>query len=497
MPRTAPQLSIALPPRRRSSLPAYQWLGDALRAEILAGRLRPGARIPATRDLARDYGLSRGTVVAAFEQLRAQGYVSGTPGSGTYVSDVLPDDLLHVRAPAAVSPLRPKTRTVARAASALTPFPDVAFRRTRAFRTDLPALNLFPTDVWAHLASRRLRRATSRQLLGCPPMGHRPLQEAVADYLRTSRGVNTSAEQVAIVSGTQEALDLVARLLLEPRDRVCMENPGYVGARLVFEAHGIGIVPLAVDGEGVQVPKRKLRAVKLAYVTPAHQFPLGVTMSLSRRLELLEWAHGAGAMVFEDDYDSEFRYSGRPLPALQGLDTHGVVLHSGTFSKVMFPALRLGYLVLPPDLVERFAAIKSVINRHAPVLEQTVLTDFITTGHFGRHVRRMREAYAERLQVLLTSARERLGGVLEISEIEAGLQIVGRLRGRHRDAEAVARAAAGHDVEITPLSRFALAPLPELDGAIHLGFAAVDPSEIRRGISDLATAIDGMGRRRR
>lgn len=318
-------------------------------------------------------------------------------------------------------------------------------------------------------------------------MGYSPLREAVAQYVGASRGVQCVPEQVAILSGVQEGLDLVARLFLNPGDRVCMENPGYPGAAIAFEAVGAKISTARVDDEGMQVRDASLRGVRLAYVTAGHQFPLGITMSLPRRLELLEWARKSGALIFEDDYDSEYRYSARPVPAMQGLDRNGLVLFAGSFSKVMFPSLRLGYLVIPPDLLDRFAAAISVTSRHAPLPEQAVLSDFITEGHFGRHLRRMREVYAERLGVLLESARQRLAGLLEISNIEAGLQTVGWLR-NGIDGETVATAAAKRGVEVIPLSWYSRGRLAR--EGLQLGFAAVDTREIRRGVQELAIALE-------
>jgi GntR family transcriptional regulator/MocR family aminotransferase len=492
---------LMLPPRDAAT-PAYRWLCTALRAEILEGRLRPGARLPATRDLAGQAGLSRGTIVSAFEQLKAEGYLEGSVGSGTYVNKVLPDELLHVRRKAGAppsldagvmgaggaGPLPPKRqRRVSGFGRRVTALPAYSVPPARAFRTDQPALDLFPTTLWAQIAARRLRRASTSLLLGCGPLGYRPLQEAVADYLTASRGVTCVPEQVAIVSGVQEALDLAARLLLEPGDRVCMEDPGYVGAARVFEACGSRIVTAPVDGEGMQVQGRRLRGVRLVYVTPAHQFPLGTSMSLPRRLQLLAWARSAGAVVFEDDYDSEYRYSGRPAPALQGIDHNELVLFAGSFSKVLFPSLRLGYLVMPADLVDRAAAAISITKRHTPLLEQAVLREFIAGGHFGRHVRRMREIYAERLSVLLECARQRLAGLLEISGVEAGLQTAGWLCGGI-DGESVARAAAERAVEVTPLSRYSRGRLAR--EGLQLGFAAVDTHEIRRGAQELAVALE-------
>ena len=368
MPKQSSSFALALPPRDGNT-PAAQWLCGVLRHEILDGRLQPGSRLPSSRDLARQQGLSRGTVVSAFDQLRSEGYVQGSTGSGTYVSKVLPDELLQVRQRSAAPRERatiPPRRRLSGFATAATLFPGLAAVPTRAFRTHLPALDLFPTSLWAQLAGRRLRRATTNLLLGCSPMGYRPLQSAVAEYLVASRGVKCVPDQVVIVSGTLEALDLAAHLFLDRGDRVCVENPGYVGARRAFEAVGARVSGIDIDEGGATIPPARLADVRLAYLTPGHQFPLGVCMSLSRRLAMLEWARRTGAILFEDDYDSEYRYAGKPVPALQGLDRHGVVLFAGSFSKVLFPGLRLGYLIVPADLVERVTAVQS-IRRSLPM----------------------------------------------------------------------------------------------------------------------------------
>jgi len=305
--------------------------------------------------------------------------------------------------------------------------------------------------------------------------------------------VKCSAEQVLIVSGAQEALDRTARVLLNPGEPVWMEEPGYPGAAVVFHAAGAKICPVPVDEEGLDWERglRRHSRARLVYVTPAHQFPLGVTMSLRRRLALLEWARRSGTLIFEDDYDSEYRYSARPIPALQGLDPSGVVIFAGSFSAVLFPALRLGYLVVPAEMVDVFAAAESVSTHHPPLLEQAVLCDFISEGHFARHIRRMRELYAERLAVLLDGAREKLSGLLEISHVEAGLETVGWLQDSISE-ERAARAAAERDVEVAPLSRYASGRARK--NALVLGFAAVDAKEIRRGVGELATILEAMRR---
>src|SRR5580765_204079 len=482
---TAFSLSLPAPPARGN---LYRWLYAELRGAILDGRLRPGSRLPATRDLASAYRLSRSTIVTAFEQLKSEGYVEGRSGSGTYVSEVLPEHLLDVRGPKPEKRLPHRRIALSAYARRLQPFRGTAVRPMRAFRPNQPALDLFPTDLWAQVAARRLRRVSANLLAGGEALGYRPLREAVAAYLNSSRGVKCTAEQVLILSGAQEALDRTARILLNPGESVWMEEPGYPGAGVVFRALGAQIRRVPVDSEGLslEIGKKRWRAPRLVYVTPGHQFPLGVTMSLRRRLALLEWARRSGVLIFEDDYDSEYQYAGRPVPAMQGLDRSGVVIFAGSFTAVLFPALRLGYLVVPEEMVDVFAAAESVSTHHPPLLEQAVLCDFITEGHFARHIRRMREIYAERLQELLDSAKEKLSGALEISNVEAGLQTVGWLR-PGLSGEKIANLAAVRDVEVVPLSRYA-SGRPRREGLI-LGFAAVDPKELRRGVDELAKIL--------
>lgn len=487
-------LSELVLPVRDSGQSASRWLYESLRVAILEGRLGPGTRLPATRDLARQYRLARGTIVNAFDQLKSEGYIQGSVGSGTYVNKILPEELLHValRESTALAVRHEQRRKLSDYARRVKLFPNFEIRPSRAFRTNMPALDLFPTTLWAQVAARRLRRISASLLLGCGSMGYPPLRDAVASYLSTSRGVKCVADQVVVVSGVQEAIDLAVRLFVNPGDRVCMETPGYPGAAIAFKATGARISAICVDEEGMKVPGANVRGARLVYITPGHQFPLGVTMSVARRLQLLDWAAKSGALILEDDYDSEYRYVGRPVPALQGLDRHGLVLFTGSFSKVLFPSLRVGYLVVPPDLVDYFAAALSVTNRHAPLLEQAILCDFIAEGHFGRHLRRMREVYARRLSILLECAQQNLGGLLEISGVEAGLQIAGWLHGG-LNAESVATAAATRRVEVTPLSRYSQGKA--VREGLQLGFAAVDSGEIRRGVRELTITLENEVKR--
>src|ERR1700730_6804093 len=488
MPKQATSLPLSLSAPLPGT-PLYRWFYEELRSAILEGRIAPGARLPATRDLAREYKLSRATVVSAFEQLKSEGYVEGKIGAGTYVSQVLPEDLLQVARTGAEGIAGPRRVAWSSYARRLKLFRSGEPRITRAFRATQAALDAFPAALWVEVTSRRLRRASAQLLAGGEALGYRPLRQAVAEYLNASRGVKCSTDQVLIISGVQEALERAAHLLLDPGDPVWVEEPGYPGAAIVFDAVGAKVCPVQVDAEGLDLDlgQQRWKQAKLVYITPAHQFPLGVTMSLRRRLALLEWARRAHTLIFEDDYDSEYRYSGRPIPALQGLDRSGAVIFAGTFNEVLFPALRLAYLVAPPAMVDRFAAAQSVSMRHAPLLDQAVLCDFITEGHFARHIRRMRELYAQRPSVLLQSSRSRLCGLLEIPSVEAGLQTVGWLAPGIR-ADHAAEEAAQQEVEVIPLSRYS-SRRSGRQGLI-LGFAAVGTQELRRGVEHLAQALE-------
>ena len=490
MAKLTPEFELVLPPNIQNR-PAYRWLYESLRSEILCGRLQAGRRLPSTRDLARQYKLARGTIVNAFEQLKSEGYVEGSVGAGTYVSKVLPEGLLQVESQSTVKTAPPEREQwrVSDYGRRAKLFGGYENRATRAFRANLPALNLFPTTLWTKMMLRCLRRISRSQLMGCEPLGYLPLRQVVAEYLSRSRGVRCVPEQVAIVSGVQESLDLTARVLFNSGDRVCVEDPGYPGAVLTFQALGAKIHYAKVDDEGIEIRQLPGRGIRLIYVTPGHQFPLGTTMSLARRLQLLEWARNSGTLIVEDDYDSEYRYSGRPIPALQGLDDSGLVLYAGSFSKVLFPALRLGYAVIPSNLVHHYEAMQSLTSRHAPMLEQLVLTEFMTEGHFGRHLRRMREVYAERFSALLEEARVRLSGLLEVTNIQAGLQTVGWLCDGI-DAESAAAAAAKHKVDTTPLNRYS--HRKAVSQGLQLGFAAVEVKEIRRGVRELAIALESV-----
>jgi GntR family transcriptional regulator/MocR family aminotransferase len=354
-------------------------------------------------------------------------------------------------------------------------------------------VDLFPVAIWWRLASRRLRSITPARLDYGEPAGLRALREAIADHVQTARGTRFGADQVLIVAGAQQGLELISRLLLDPGDRVWMEEPGYPGARSALVGAGARIVPVPVDAEGLAVGAgaRLAGDARLAYVTPSHQYPLGVPMSLPRRLALLGWASRAGAWVIEDDYDSEFRYGARPVPCLHGLDVDGRVIYVGSFSKTLFPALRLGFLVVPPDLRDGLVAARAAADQHPPVLDQAVLADFIGEGHFARHVRRMRVAYRERLEAITDAAARFCGGALRLRPTRTGLHAIADLDGAA--AARVSREAAARGVEATPLAAY-FAGRGKPPNALVLGFAAVRPEAARRGMERLAAALDASRR---
>jgi GntR family transcriptional regulator / MocR family aminotransferase len=477
------------PPSGRQDL--WRWLYLELRGAILDGRLKPGARLPSTRSLGMQYSLSRGTVVVAFDQLQAEGYTRTEVGSGTYVASGVPDGLLSAtRKPTALARSTSKATLSNDTQQFLKDVEVMPASHSigKAFRSYEPAIDLFPVDLWARVASRVLRRAP-RSLYGHGnAAGYQPLRRAIAEYAGASRGVHCSAEQIIITSGTQQALDLIGRFLLSTGDQVWMEDPGYSRALQTLRITGARIVPVPVDGDGLIVKAGRKLAPKatLAYVTPANQFPMGVTMSADRRLELLRWAASASAWIIEDEYDAEYRYFGRPVAALQTLDSCGCVIYVGTFTKMLFNALRLGFMVLPERIVEAFASARTLVDLHPPTLDQAILAEFITEGHFGHHLRRMRQTYAERIDVLKTAADKHLNGVLDVVHAGAGIRTLGWLKTWKSDHDA-AQQAQKLGLEVTPLSMFTTKY--EQPPALMLGFASCNPAELRRGVSVLATAL--------
>jgi len=469
---------------RTSPIPLYRQLYDGIRTAILEGHLSAGTRLPPTRDLAKTLELSRNTVVTAFEQLLAEGYLSSHVGRGTRVAFLPPEALMAVRSgeegldePLDQTNPRPTLKTTLPRA------------QPAAFAPGLPDVAAFPHNVWARLLAKWARLLKPAAHDYDEGLGWPPLCEAIAEYLESVRGVRCSAEHVMILSSAQAGLHLAASLLADPGETAWVEDPGYQGARAAFRLARLRMAPLPVDGEGAHIDQSTERALtappKLIYVTPSHQFPLGATMTLPRRLTLLEAAERLGATVLEDDYDSEFRFEGRPLAALQGLDRHGRVIYVGTFSKTLFPGLRAAYLVLPPRLVERFSEAAYQAAYQPPTSVQAALAEFISSGQYGSHIRRMRTIYAERQAVLLDAAKAwpREARVMPAS---TGLQLALRLPERV-DEEALHKALKEAGVASFPFSRTRMAVTGPK--GLLLGFAGAEDAEIRAAAATMGPVL--------
>lgn len=494
-----PEASVTVNLDRGSALPLYRQLYDGLRDRILAGTLPPGSRLPSVRALVRELAVSRNTVAGALAQLLAEGYLETRVGSGTYVSSARPDDALGVGTTRGIVRRRVgpgNSEGLSRRGVMLASIPVSPSRRRgvnalQPFRPAVPALDEFPLAIWRRLASDFWRHPPLGALDYGEPAGYRPLRMAIAEHLRAYRAVRCSWEQVIVVSGSQQALGLCAGLLLDEGDAAWIEDPCYLGARAALSASGARLVPVRVDDDGLDVASGERAApdARLAYVTPSHQYPTGATMSLARRLALLAWVARTGAWVLEDDYDGEFRYAGRPLSSLQGLDDGGHVIYVGTFSKVLkvlSPALRIGYAVVPPGLVDALERTRTVADRHASVPEQAILAEFIAGGHFVRHLRRMRRLYAERQQALVDAAGVALAGLVEVRPSGAGLHLVGRLPDGVDDV-AVSERLDVAGIEAPPLTahRFSTSGPPGL----VLGYAAFDVTAISEGVARLAVIL--------
>jgi GntR family transcriptional regulator / MocR family aminotransferase len=472
------------------NLPLHQQLYEELRQAILMGKLLPGERLPSTRTLAQSLGISRGTVKLGYEQLLSEGYLETVTGSGTFICQQISDRSLPVLPSQPRCPGTLMTTGLSRYAQN---FVTRSLPNHHPLKPEIdfcywqPAFSHFPLQIWRQLTTRHLQ-SSDRLDYSPDPLGYKVLREAIARYLVRSRAVRCDAEQVIIVNGTQQALDLIARLFIDPGDGVAIEEPGYLSARRVFQSQGAEILPISVDAAGLMVEQLHSTSnlIKLVYATPSHQFPTGAILSLPRRLELLAWAKQRGAMIVEDDYDSEYRYGEKPIPAMQGLDQNDSVIYIGTFSKVLFPALRIAYLVVPPELVKFFAQAKRLIDRHSPLLEQCVLADFISEGHLERHLRRMRTLYTRRRQALVKSLKLRLGESATVLGDAAGIHLMVQLQTALSDEEIVDRAAQG-GVGLTNASAFYLGS--SQGGQFLMGYANLEEEKIDEGICRLAKIL--------
>lgn len=472
---------------RRLSESLQLQLYKQIRRAIISGELLPGARLPSTRDLVDQLGLSRNTIVYAFERLVAEGYLDSRVGSGMYVARlpaVNTASALKVARPAAVLKRRPSLprRIVSLTKVGTTPvYPTL---KLRPFRPCQPAVVEFPLRNWNRARSSALRLLSAELMRGGEVAGLPRLRRTLATYLRETRGVKCEAEQIVITAGAQEALSLIAATVVEPADPVCIEDPGYLGAKAAFIRAGARLIPVPIDAEGLTIPHRQ-QTPKLIYTTPSRQFPLGTTMTLSRRLALLEFARAAGTWIIEDDYDSEFRYVGRPMPSLQGLDDGGTVIYVGSFSKVLFGSLRLGYIVAPPPLVEIVGKVKEVEYGSSPAIEQATAALFIEEGYFSTHVRRMRKLYRERRDCFLQAAQKYLSGLLTFPPVEGGMDAVGWLA-RGADDAACSKRLAAAGVDAPPLSAYSLRACAP---GLLFGFTAFSSGRIRSAMQTVGGSL--------
>lgn len=473
-----------------SETPLYRQISIWFQQAILSGRLQPGQRVPSTRALAKELRVSRIPVVSAYELLIAEGYLQTFVGAGTCVSQSIPDPLFTPEKeglPDAIvveSQSRAK-RTVSRRALDMEG-PARAWLQRAGGCTNLEQ---FPVAIWSKLVGRHARKA-SRAIMGYgDPMGYEPFREAVAEYLGAFRAVKCDASQVMVTTGSQQALQIAALALLDPGDRAWIEEPGYPGTHQALRTAGARVVPVPVDGEGLNVSYgiERARLARAAFVTPAHQFPLGVSMSAVRRIELLNWASLNGSWIIEDDYDSEYRFSGNPFASLQGLDGDGRVIYLGTLTKVVFPTLRLGYIVTPKDLTASFLDVRNATDTVAtPVLHQMVMTDFIREGHFSRHIKRMRALYMEKRNALVTAIEAQARGVLEVVGDQAGMLLCALLPPGVNDVEIVSRIAKG-GATAYPLSE--CYEIPPQRGGLMFGYANLGLEEIPALVDAVAGVI--------
>jgi GntR family transcriptional regulator/MocR family aminotransferase len=428
---------------RSSRTPLHQQVYEAYRGAILRGDLQPGQKIPSSRELASEIQVSRFPVLHAYAQLLAEGYFESQVGSGTFVSISLPEQMMPP-GPRATEPEDSITRPVSRRTSLYPPLrQEPHLRGWGAFGVHQPAFDQFPFQVWSSLVARHSRNPHASAIHNINPLGSERFRDEICAYLRTARAVKCDSSQIMIVSGSQQALDITARVLFDPGDSVLVEEPGYSLERSLLVAAGcrLNLVPVDHEGMDIAYAARQYREAKAAFVTPSHQYPLGSTMGATRRLHLLNWAQSTGAWIIEDDYDSEYRFDARPIASLQGLDVNARVIYIGTFSKTLFPSLRIGYIVIPPDLVKHFAAVRLAMDIFPPYLYQEVLADFMALGHFGRHIRNMRRLYGARRTTLVSCLGEEFGDRIQLHGAPAGMHVTITLPEGLDDQEMAARAA--------------------------------------------------------
>jgi len=492
MPKHASGTVLEIEIRFSNDEPLHRQLYNAVKLAILQGRLRPGTRLPSTRLIAGDLRISRTTVLNAFDQLSAEGYLQGKVGSGTRVASYVPGDLAKHFRRSQHHPLESMGKISKR--GHIPAYADLSFLppSARPLRPGQPEVKLFPLELWSRLAAKHWRRA-NRDPEHIDSFGYRPLRQAICDYVGRLRGVRCEPDQVLIVCGAQQALYLSAHTLLDPGESVWMEDPGYPRARAAFLGAELRLIPVPVDSEGlvVSVGRKREPAPRLVFTTPSFQCPLGSMMSLARRFELLELAKANHTWILEDDYFSEYRYGSGPVASLQSIDQDGRVIYIGNFSKSIAPLLRIGYLVLPPPLVESFQRVRFTMSRQPPGMEQAILAEFIAEGHLERYVRATLRTYRERQEALVGAIHEKARGLLETPPHGTGMYLVAWLN-PGVDDQAAARAAVAHGVDAIPLSTFCIRPLARQ--GLVLGYSSYDPSRIRTAVNQLCAALSKSGR---
>ena len=473
-------------PLSRGGIPLRKQIYAGLRSAVLSGKLAPGARLPSTRDFAEQLRVSRSVVLEAYDQLLAEGFVTGRSGSGTYVAPGLSSRRLVRSKKTAKLRLSGFGAAAADAAATLEASrPQSHYRYDFKFGRSESDIETFPFAQWQRMLTRRARKASVAELDYAPPAGNPALREAICAHLRRSRAVACDPSEVIIVNGSQQALDLIARVLLERGDRIAIEDPSYQGTRQILLAAGARLLPVPVDTDGLN-PVKLPQNARLCFVTPSHQFPTGAVLPLARRLALLEWANRTNAVIVEDDYDGEFHYQGQPLESLQGLDSDGRIIYVGTFSRTVFPSLRVGYLVVPKSLIAAFTGAKWINDQHSAVLEQQALAEFITTGAYERHLRRLRRRNSSRCKAVLGSVDEYLGDRVEVTGDGAGAHVALWPKRRLDESLLLARAAE-RGVRIYGMSHYFLTK-PSQAGFL-LGYSRMKEAEIRQGIRRLSDVL--------